>query len=109
MPGFAFRRFLAIWVLALVVIESPRRISAEEVITSPSAAQVLSGAVNALRESHAKRGTIVLQSELDPLIAKGGGGSCPSCTAVNALQLLRVLAKREPLQNPHKVALDAFK
>lgn len=76
----------------------------------PSKATVaLSSAVDALRRAHQDNGsTIVVQSELDPLIAKEGGGSCPTCTAVNSLQLLRILTNREALPNPHKAALNAF-
>lgn len=69
----------------------------------------LSEAVEALRRIHAKDGSVfVEQAELDPLISDGGGGSCASCVAINAIQILRSQLNLSPLSNPHKVALGAF-
>jgi alkylation response protein AidB-like acyl-CoA dehydrogenase len=50
----------------------------------------------------------VVQGELDPIIRHGGGGACASAAAVDALQVLRLMAGMEPVGNPHKVALTAI-
>lgn len=69
----------------------------------------LSEAVEALRRIHAEDGSVFIeQAELDTLISDGGGGSCASCVAINAIQILRGQLNLSPLSNPHKVALGAF-
>jgi len=52
---------------------------------------------------------LIVQSELDLLIAKSGGGACPSAAANIAMQGLRVMNGLPPHSNPHKVALEAFR
>jgi alkylation response protein AidB-like acyl-CoA dehydrogenase len=51
---------------------------------------------------------LVKQGELDGLIAKSGGGACPSAAASNAIQVLRGIAGIEHHPNPHRLALKAF-
>jgi alkylation response protein AidB-like acyl-CoA dehydrogenase len=63
-----------------------------------------------LQKIHGINGTtFVAQAELDTLIHRDGGGSCPSAMAVNLAQALRLMAGLERFQNPHKIALAAFK
>lgn len=66
-------------------------------------------ALETLLEIQGRGGSVLVdQSDLDPLIRKGGGGACPSAAAVVAYQAMRVLAGLEPDQHPHKVAVAAF-
>lgn len=51
---------------------------------------------------------LVNQRELDELIAKSGGGACPSAAAIIATQTLRGMAGLEPHTNPHRLSLQSF-
>ncbi|QDV73851.1 acyl-CoA dehydrogenase family protein [Botrimarina mediterranea] len=50
----------------------------------------------------------VLQSDLNAVIRQGGGGACASAAAIDAVQALRLMAGLEPIENPHRAALEAF-
>jgi alkylation response protein AidB-like acyl-CoA dehydrogenase len=50
----------------------------------------------------------VIQSDLDELIAPGGGGACCSANSINLLQTLRKMLGLEHLSNPHKAVLKSF-
>jgi hypothetical protein len=52
---------------------------------------------------------IIVQSDLDHLIAKSGGGACPSAAATIAMQTLRVMNGLPPHSIPHKFVLKAFR
>lgn len=66
--------------------------------------------ISELRKLHDKTSlTFVVQGELDALIHEGGGGACPSAAAIDAVQALRLMSGREPLENPHKAALLAYR
>lgn len=54
------------------------------------------------------KNVFVEQNELDALIAKGGGGACPSAAAVDVLQALRAMTGEDLLSNPHKVVLASY-
>ena len=67
-------------------------------------------ALGNLQHAHGPdRSPFVLQDELDGLIREGGGGACASAAAIDALQTLRVMAGLDPLANPHKAVLKAFR
>lgn len=67
-------------------------------------------AIGMLQRADGKDGEVfVAQGELDSLIAKDGGGACPSAACIDLTQVLRVMAGLDPLRNPHKAALAAFK
>jgi alkylation response protein AidB-like acyl-CoA dehydrogenase len=66
--------------------------------------------IGQLREQDGSSGNIlVVQDELDGLIAEGGGGACPSAAAAIAMQTLRGMAGLEPHPNPHRLSLHSFK
>jgi hypothetical protein len=54
------------------------------------------------------RDVLAIQSDYACLIRIGGGGSCATVTAFNALQVLRQMAGME-LLNPHKVMIESFR
>ncbi len=68
-----------------------------------------SDAITFAQKSHEANGNVfVLQKELDILIAKAGGGACPSAAAIDLLQVLLGMTGDKLIANPHKVALEAF-
>ena len=74
------------------------------------AAEVIArDALAALQRAHDSGETaFVLQSELDPLIDKDGGGACPSAAAIDAVQAVRLMVGLPAFNNPQKVVLTAF-
>lgn len=53
-------------------------------------------------------GVLINQSDLDPLIHKGGGGACPSAAALVAYQTMRLQAGFHPDRNPFRTVTAAF-
>jgi alkylation response protein AidB-like acyl-CoA dehydrogenase len=66
-------------------------------------------AITALQALHEDgKAVFVVQGELDPIIRQGGGGACASAAAIDAIQIMRLIAGMEPLANPHREALAAI-
>jgi alkylation response protein AidB-like acyl-CoA dehydrogenase len=66
-------------------------------------------ALAALQTAHdSGKAAFVLQSELDPLIDKDGGGACPSAAVINAIQAVRLMVGLNAFGNPQKVVLTSF-
>lgn len=51
---------------------------------------------------------LVVQGEMDTLIAKDGGGACATATGVNALLTIGYMAGLEPKVNPYRLGLAAI-
>ena len=97
----------AIWCTRLLAVE--QQPAAVKVTTAQSKPIYPEDVFRNLRLAHADgASTFVFEKELDDLIDASGGGACASAAGINALQALRVMAGRQPLQNPHKAALAAF-
>lgn len=66
-------------------------------------------ALSSLQKAHAAdTNTLLIQRDLDFLIAADGGGACASAAGINLLQTLRVMTGLDTLPNLHRVALEAF-
>ncbi|MCA9129335.1 MAG: acyl-CoA dehydrogenase [Planctomycetales bacterium] len=67
-------------------------------------------ALSVLQTNHMTSGDLLVeQGELDPLIAKSGGGACPTAAVGIAFQALRVMSGMKPHTSPHRLALEAFR
>jgi alkylation response protein AidB-like acyl-CoA dehydrogenase len=66
-------------------------------------------ALATLQKAHAvDDNSLLMQEDLDFLIAEDGGGACATAAGINVLQTLRVMAGLDPLPNLHRAALAAF-
>ncbi len=102
-----YKHLLALFVLTLAVYSQARG-QDSSAPHSPIAADVCA-AVTRLRDTHSTNANpFVVQSELDTVIREGGGGACASAAAVDAIQVLRTMAGRGVLNNPHRAVLAAF-
>ncbi|MBL8813963.1 MAG: acyl-CoA dehydrogenase [Planctomycetaceae bacterium] len=104
-----FKRMQMIAFLFVTVMFSCATVAQETATTTESPWQLVGDVLGDLQRLDGGTGDVLVkQSELDKLIAKSGGGACPSAAAVIATQALRGMAGIEPHANPHRLSLQSF-
>lgn len=110
------KRFLLRPLIALIVgmaVTFPSPLPAQQSAGAESSARTEwknpTQSLSLLQNTHVADGSaFVVQSELDCLIAEGGGGACASAACIDLVQALRVSIGLDKLSNPHRAVLESF-
>lgn len=102
---------IVVFFLLLCLCYGSGNLTAQLPESQPNRSEVTADmALTSLQLNHSLSGDVLVeQGELDPLIAKSGGGACPTAAVGIAMQALRVMSGTKPHTSPHRLALAAFR